>query len=159
MFSRMVRLMVDAHSGQVDKAGKPYFHHPLRVMKYLRSDDLELQLIALGHDLFEDTSVSPQILAELGFSERVIAGITALTKQRGQSYVEYQLAILASYDAMRVKLADLEDNMDLTRLPFIQDSDLRRYGRYAQFKQIITEALVEYDDEYYLQQPLEVLDF
>ena len=137
----MIQLMYLAHNGQYDKSGKPYFYHPLTVMQKLCTEDDELLMIAVGHDLFEDTTVTAESLEKAGFSTRVIDGITALTKQKGQSYEEYKTQVFQSKDAMLVKLADLEHNMDLTRLSTISDADLIRWEKYRKFRVEILEKL------------------
>ena len=141
MLRDMIQLMYLAHSGQYDKSGKPYFYHPLTVMQKLSIEDDELLMIAVGHDLFEDTTVTAESLAKAGFSTRVIDGITALTKQKGQSYEEYKTQVFQSKDAMLVKLADLEHNMDLTRLSTISYADLIRWEKYRKFRVEILEKL------------------
>lgn len=141
MLSKMIVLMCEAHKGQYDKAGKPYYYHPLTVMQSLKTDDEELMMIALGHDLLEDTTITVDDLIIAGFSARVISGIIALTKQKGQSYDEYKAKVFSSEDAMRVKLADLEHNMDLTRLPSFTDKDLVRLDKYRKFRKEIRKKL------------------
>ena len=75
MLDKMLLLATNAHHGQFDKGGQPYILHPLKVMHYLNTDDEELQCMAIGHDLVEDTRVTFAELHERGFSERVINGI------------------------------------------------------------------------------------
>jgi hypothetical protein len=83
LLNKMLVLATTRHAGQFDRGGNPYILHPLKVMYYLKSNDEELQCIALAHDLVEDTDTSYDELREMGFSERIIQGIAALTKQRG----------------------------------------------------------------------------
>jgi hypothetical protein len=85
-------------------------------MYYLKSEDEELQCIALGHDLVEDTETTYTELRELGFTERVVKGIQALTKVPGETNEEYMARIKANPDAIRVKLQDLRHNSDIRRL-------------------------------------------
>lgn len=141
MLSTMLVLATNAHSRQRDKAGKPYILHCLKVMHYLKSDDEELQCIALGHDLVEDTDVSYGWLEELGFSSRVIEGIRALTKQQGQSYDEYKEQVFSNRDAMLVKLCDLRHNSDIRRLKGVTDKDIARIRKYHEFYLQIKERL------------------
>lgn len=94
MLSRMLHIATNAHHGQFDRGGQPYILHVLKVMHYLKSDDEELQCIALGHDVIEDTKTTYQELHEAGMSERVIAGIAALTKLPGQTLEEYKTGVL-----------------------------------------------------------------
>ena len=141
MLSRMLVLATNAHDGQFDKAGKAYILHCLKVMHYLKSEDEELQCIALGHDLVEDTNVTYAELLDSGFSARIIEGIRSLTKQRGQTYDEYKHQVFANRDAMRVKMADLRHNSDIRRLKGITDKDIARIRKYHQFYLEIQEKL------------------
>lgn len=129
----MLKLVVDAHDGQFDKGGLPYVLHPLKVMHYLKSDDEELQIIALGHDIIEDTDVTEGQLAEIGFSERVIAAIRALTKIKGETYEGYKDRVKANPDAVRVKMADLRHNSDIRRLKGVTEKDIARVVKYHNF--------------------------
>lgn len=133
MLSKMIALAANAHAGQTDKAGKAYILHPLKVMHYLKTDDEELMCIAVGHDLCEDTNVTFDQLYAEGFSCRVVDGIRALTRQRGESYSEYKYKVMSNPDAVRVKMADLRHNSDLRRLKDIAVRDVVRTVRYMQF--------------------------
>lgn len=139
----MLVLAVNGHSGQVDRGGKPYILHPLKVMHYLKSDDEELQQIALGHDLIEDTKTTYEDLRNAGISERVIVGIRALTKLPGQTYGEYKAQVFANQDAMRVKLADLRHNTDIRRLKGVGEKDIERMVKYRVFYSEIQAKLAE----------------
>lgn len=141
MLNKMLVLATNAHDGQYDKAGKAYILHCLKVMHYLKSEDEELQCIALGHDLVEDTKVTYRDLSELGFSNRVIEGIRALTKQRGQTYDEYKVQVFSSKDAMRVKVCDLRHNSDIRRLKGVTQKDVERIAKYHQFYLEIMDKL------------------
>lgn len=139
MLEKMLRLAANAHAGQFDLEGQPYFLHCMRVLVYLSSDDEELQCIAVGHDLLEDTKITVEDL-EREFTSRVVSGIDRLTKWPGQSYEGYKIAVLSSVDAMLVKKADLTDNSDLRRLKGIRPKDLERTARYyAFFLEIVAE--------------------
>jgi (p)ppGpp synthase/HD superfamily hydrolase len=133
MLAQMLHIATSAHHGQFDKGGNPYILHPLKVMHYLKSDDEELQCIALGHDVIEDTSVTYKDLRDVGISDRVITGIRALTKQPGQTYDEYKEGVFASEDAMRVKMSDLRHNTDIRRLKGVSEKDIARMAKYHQF--------------------------
>ena len=138
---QMWDLAIKSHAGQVDKAGQPYIYHIDAVWNNLRDlvDDADDELIqiAIGHDLIEDTTVTSLELRVLGFSDRVVDGIVALTKLKSESYEDYKARVLSSKDASLVKLADLKHNMDLTRLPTLTQKDLDRVAKYHQFyKQI-----------------------
>jgi (p)ppGpp synthase/HD superfamily hydrolase len=137
----MLVLATNSHAGQTDKAGKPYILHCLKVMHYLKSEDEELMCIALGHDIIEDTKVTYVDLWSQGYSARIIEGIRALTKQRGQTYDEYKHQVFANKDAMRVKMCDLRHNSDIRRLKGITEKDVARIAKYHQFYLEIKERL------------------
>lgn len=145
MLEKMLIIMVNAHAGQFDRGGKPYALHPLTVMHYLGTDDEELQCIALGHDVIEDTKVTYQDLRDAEISDRVIDGIAALTKQLGQTYDEYKAGLFGNVDAMRVKLADLRHNTDVRRLKGVTEKDILRMEKYHRLYLEITAKLQEVD--------------
>lgn len=133
MLNKMLVIMVNAHDGQFDRGGHPYSLHPLKVMHYLKTDDEELQCIALGHDVIEDTDVTYKQLEEAGMSKRVIDGIRALTKLPGQTLEEYKEGVFANRDAMLVKLCDLRHNTDIRRLKGVSEKDIARMEKYNRF--------------------------
>lgn len=145
LLNKMLVIMTSAHDGQFDKGGQPYSLHPLKVMHYLKSTDEELMVIALGHDVIEDTKVTYRDLVDAGMTERIIAGIRALTKLPGQTLEEYKEIIFGNVDAMRVKLADLRHNSDPRRLKGVTDKDLARIVKYMQFYAEIQTRLLELD--------------
>ena len=141
MLGTMLVIATNGHAGQFDKGGNPYILHPLKVMHYLKSDDEELQCIALGHDVIEDTKVTYKDLRDAGISERVIGGIRALTKVPGETLEEYKERVFANVDAMRVKLCDLRHNSDIRRLKGITDKDIERMTKYHKFHMEIQARL------------------
>lgn len=130
MLSKMLVLVTNKFDGVFDRGGAPYVLHCLKVMYYLKSDDEELQCIALGHDLVEDTDVTYQLLREMGFTERVISGIRAMTKVPGETNDEYMARIKANADAIRTKLCDLRHNSDIRRLKGVTAKDVARIEKY-----------------------------
>lgn len=133
LLGKVLVLATNAHAGQFDRGGKPYILHPLKVMHYLKSDDEELQCMALLHDVIEDTNTTWHDLEVIGCTPRVIAGVKALTKMPGQSYDEYKEGVFANEDAMRVKMADLRHNTDIRRLKGVTQKDLDRLAKYNRF--------------------------
>jgi (p)ppGpp synthase/HD superfamily hydrolase len=129
----MLVIATNAHAGQFDRGGAPYILHPLRVMSFLKVNDEELQCIALGHDVIEDTDVTYKDLRDSGISERVIDGIRALTKVPGETLEEYKARVFASPDAMQVKLCDLRHNTDIRRLKGVTEKDIARMAKYHTF--------------------------
>lgn len=108
-----IALACQAHRGQLDKAGKPYILHSLRVM--LRQESEAAQMAAVLHDVLEDTSVTLENLRAAGFTPEVCEAVDALTRRRGESYDSMIARVAANPLARAVKLADLEDNMDPRR--------------------------------------------
>jgi (p)ppGpp synthase/HD superfamily hydrolase len=134
MLSRMISLATERHAGQFDKGGRPYILHPLTVMHRLRTDDEELQCIAVGHDLLEDTETTVQELEDLGFSNRVVVGILRLTKEDNNETEEgYRQKVKSNHDAIRVKIEDLRHNSDIRRLKGVTPKDVERMVRYHEF--------------------------
>lgn len=133
MLNKMLVLATTRHAGQFDRGGNPYILHPLKVMYYLKSDDEELQCIALAHDLIEDTDTTYAELKEMGFTDRIVDGIKALTKVPGESYSDYKDRVKSNTDAIRVKMCDLRHNTDVRRLKGVTEKDLERMERYHRF--------------------------
>jgi (p)ppGpp synthase/HD superfamily hydrolase len=139
--NQMLVLATGAHADQYDKGGNPYILHPLKVMHYLKSEDEELQCIALGHDIIEDTNVTYADLRKAGFSDRIIDGIRTLTKVPGETYDEYKERVFENRDAMLVKMADLRHNTDIRRLKGVSEKDIARVAKYHMFYLEIQEKL------------------
>ncbi len=126
-----VRLVHFAHDNQVDKAGAPYVEHVLRVpvrARALGASD-EVATAAVLHDVLEDTVFTAQHLLELGFSDRVIEVITAVTRQPGVPDQTYYAGIKADPDALLVKAADLADNTDPGRTQLLSPDSQERLGK------------------------------
>lgn len=129
--NKMLVLATTEFDGIYDKGGVPYVLHCLKVMHYLKSDDEELQQIAIGHDLVEDRKhVTYKLLRDMGFSERVIDGIRCMTKVPGETEEEYLEKVTSNPDSIRVKLADLRHNSDIRRLKGVTEKDIRRLEKY-----------------------------
>lgn len=111
---RALQIAVNAHDGQKDRNGEAYIFHPLRVMA--RCHTVPGRMLALLHDVVEDTSVTFEELAAEGFPAEVLATLRLLTHEDGTSYEDYITRIMTDPVAVEVKLADLEDNSDIHRL-------------------------------------------
>ena len=103
-------LASEYHSGQVDKFGVPYLHHVVSVAKSVKS--VEDKVVALLHDIMEDTTCTREQLIESGIPPYLVESIEALTRKDGESYKEFILRVSLDERATRVKLADLKDNLD-----------------------------------------------
>jgi (p)ppGpp synthase/HD superfamily hydrolase len=140
LLNKMLIIAVNAHADQYDKGGHPYILHPISVLHMLRTEDEELQCIALGHDLIEDTKTTYQDLRDAGMTERIIEGIRSLTKLPGETYEEYKQKVLANKDAIAVKKKDIQHNTDIRRLRGVSDKDIRRMERYFKFYVELADA-------------------
>lgn len=125
---KAISLALTAHKGQKDKAGAPYILHPLRVLLAMATD-LEKQAAVL-HDVIEDGGVTPENLRSEGFSEEVCSAVVALTKKPGESYNQYLNRLNENPIARKVKMADLNDNMNLTRIKEPTQQDRERIKKY-----------------------------
>lgn len=112
-----------AHKGQVDKAGMDYILHPLTVSNNCNTE--EEKIVALLHDVLEDTSVTKEDLLKF-FSSEIVEAVSLLTHKEEDSYTDYLAKIKANPLAKAVKLQDLKHNMDLSRLPNPSEKDLSR---------------------------------
>ncbi len=108
-------MAIEVHRDQRDKYGAPYILHPLRVMAQVNT--VTEKMVALLHDVLEDSDMRPEDLAQAGYPPDVVQAVTQLTKRPGEAYDEYIQRVRLHPLARRVKLADLHDNMDVRRLP------------------------------------------
>ncbi|WP_455921447.1 GTP pyrophosphokinase [Pseudomonas putida] len=125
-----IALASRAHAGQTDKAGHPYILHPLRLM--LRFDDLDAQVVAVLHDVIEDSEHALEDLQALGFGPQVISAIDCLTKRPREDYQTFIARVAGHPLATRVKIEDIRDNLDVSRLQTLTDNDLERVRKYHQ---------------------------
>lgn len=123
-----IALAAKAHAGQVDKAGAPYILHPLRMM--LRLETLDERMVAVLHDVVEDCGITLEQLRAEGFSDDVVAGVEALTRLEDETYEAFIERAGRSPLGRRVKLADLEDNSDLSRITSPTARDFERLEKY-----------------------------
>ena len=133
-----IALAVQAHRGQTDKAGAPYILHPMRVM--FRVDTDHERMTAVLHDVIEDTTVTIEKLAGEGFPDEVLRALECLTRDKRETYEAFIERLLPNALARRVKLADLEDNSDLTRIANPTDRDRERVKKYARAIQYLKET-------------------
>lgn len=125
---KAIQIAVQAHAGQMRKNGTPYILHPLRLM--FKQESEELMTLAVLHDVVEDTAITIEDLQQEGFPETVIKALKLLTHDDDTPYETYIEQIASNPMARAVKLADLEDNMNLRELPEITQHDLERTAKY-----------------------------
>jgi len=137
MLERAIEIAVEAHEGQIDKGGSPYILHPLRVMM---SVDGELEkIVAVLHDVVEDSNWTFEALLAEGFSIEVIEALKSVTKESEDE--DYDLFIQRAMQnpiGRKVKIADLRDNLDVTRISDITDTDVKRINKYKKALKILT---------------------
>jgi (p)ppGpp synthase/HD superfamily hydrolase len=130
LLTKAIRIAAVVSEKVLDKGGNPYILHPLRIMFRLRTDDPELMMIAILHDVVEDSDWTIEDLRKEGFTERVLKALTLLTHTEGVSYSDYIERIATNIDAILVKMEDLRDNSDITRLKGVTQKDLLRTEKY-----------------------------
>ena len=123
-----IALAVKAHIGQVDKAGQAYILHPLRVMFAVEGE--VARMVAILHDVVEDSHFSLDDLRDMGYSDEVLSALNCLTRRDDETYMEFVERAKANPIARLVKIADIEDNIDIRRLAQITDQDRDRLQRY-----------------------------
>jgi (p)ppGpp synthase/HD superfamily hydrolase len=136
LLEKAISIALSAHKGQFDKGGNPYILHPLRVMMDMPT--IEEKIVAVLHDVVEDSNITIQSLKEESFSEEILNAITLLSINENQSYDEYISNIKKNSLATKVKLADLRDNMDKKRILNPTQKDIERLNKY----QIAYKALL-----------------
>ena len=143
-----MQIAYDAHYGQVDRGKTPYIFHPMHVAESMQDEDSTV--VAILHDVLEDTPVSPELLIRKGIPERLVETVQILTRGEGETYGEYLTRILTSGNetALRVKYADVLHNLDETRtktgkLPkYLED----RYAHAEEMLRTAIEAMEEHDN-------------
>lgn len=126
--ARAIALAAQAHEQQKDKAGAPYILHPLRLMQKMHTDPE--MIAAVLHDVVEDTEWTLDALRTEGFSPEILAAVDSVTHRQGETYDDYLARAAADPIGRKVKLADLEDNMDLRRLSELTEKDIERLQKY-----------------------------
>jgi len=130
MTKKALRLCFEAHKEQNDKSGMPYVFHPFHLAEQMKDEDTTI--VALLHDVIEDTDKTLDELRDMGFSDRVVSAIALMTHGDGVPYMEYVAAIKSNPIARAVKLADLRHNSDMTRLDTVTPRDIERAKKYAE---------------------------
>ena len=125
-----------AHEGQVDKAGKPYIEHPMRVMKMGKT--VEEKIAGVLHDVVEDSDWTFEMLEKEGIPKDVMDALRCVTKlSEDEDYDHFIARVKTNPLAVKVKLNDLKDNMDITRLDQVTEKDLARLNKYIRaYKQL-----------------------
>lgn len=128
LLNKAIEMAKIAHKGQVDKGDSPYIEHPFRVMNQM--DTEEEKIVGVLHDAVEDSNLTLEDLSLVGFSDLIIEAVDAITKREGEDIQHYLSRVMDNPIALKVKIADMTDNMDLTRIPNITEKDRERLRNY-----------------------------
>ncbi len=131
-----IAIATKAHEGQLDKAGKPYISHPLKVMSQM--DTLESKIVGVLHDAVEDSELTITDLVLQGFPDFIVNAIAAITKLEGESYDDYILRVKSNVIARKVKIADVTHNLDIGRIANPTEKDFQRLEKY---KKVLQELI------------------
>ncbi len=134
---KALKLCFEAHKEQVDKSGMPYVFHPFHLAEQMT--DEETTVVALLHDVIEDTTTTFEDLEKQGFSGEIINALKLLTHDKNTPYMEYVGEIKKNKIATEVKLADLRHNSDLTRLNVVDEKALKRKEKYEKSIKFLEE--------------------
>ncbi|OCA86250.1 bifunctional (p)ppGpp synthetase/guanosine-3',5'-bis(diphosphate) 3'-pyrophosphohydrolase [Pradoshia sp. D12] len=144
-----IELAKKYHKDQFDKGGNPYINHPLAVMN--RLDTAEEKIVGVLHDIIEDTELTFDDLREYGFSEKIIAGIDSVTRREGEERGAFIYRAKLNELGRTVKIADLKENRDLSRIPNPQEKDYQRAEKYEREIRILTEDTWIYSDDEWIE--------
>ncbi|MCM1272020.1 MAG: HD domain-containing protein [Clostridium sp.] len=134
---KALNICYTAHHGQLDKGGVPYVFHPLHLAEQM--EDETSVCTALLHDVVEDGHVSLAALRDAGFPEQVVEAVRLLTRPKDMDYMDYIRGLAQNELAARIKLADLEHNMDMSRLTGVREKDMKRVEKYKEAVKILGE--------------------
>ena len=142
IYTKMTKLALkicfEAHKDQLDKSGLPYVFHPFHLAEQMT--DEETTVVALLHDVIEDTDHTVEDLRKLGFSENVIRAVELMTHAPEVPYMDYVANIKTNRIAKAVKLADLRHNSDMSRLEHITPYDVERAEKYKKAIELLENA-------------------
>lgn len=125
---KAMKLSFEAHKDQVDKGGMPYIYHPFHLAEQMNTE--ETVIVALLHDVVEDTAYTLQDIASMGFPQSVIDALKLLTHEKSTPYMDYIIKIKENPIAAAVKAADLRHNSDISRLAVVDDKAVKRIQKY-----------------------------
>lgn len=145
-YTHAVEFAFNAHEGQVDKGGNPYKYHLSAVAENpsVRSEGYLMQAAAVLHDVLEDTDVTVDNLREEGFSDFIIGTVDFLTRKESESYKDYIIRCKDHHFARIIKIADMEDNMDVRRMSTMDDDYVSLLKRYQRAYRYISSESEEY---------------
>lgn len=125
-----LKVATKAHEGQKDKAGVDYINHPKTVASMVDTD--AEKAVAFLHDVVEDTDITLADLKQMGFSEEIVDAVSCITKNRSETYDGYISRVLKNPIALKVKIADMTHNSDISRIQEPTEEDLKRCKKYKE---------------------------
>lgn len=134
---KALKLCFEAHKEQVDKSGAPYVFHPFHLAEQMK--DERTTIVALLHDVVEDTDYTFDNLRNMGFDEEVIDALVLMTHEKSVLYMAYVEKIKANPIARAVKLADLQHNSDLSRVDHVDENALKRKEKYSEAIKLLAD--------------------
>ena len=137
MTKKALKLCFEAHRDQIDKSGMPYVFHPFHLAEQM--PDEITTVVALLHDVVEDTDYTPEDLRAMGFPAEALEAIALMTHAKGVPYLDYVAALRRNPAARIVKLADLRHNSDLSRLDTVDEEALARVRKYEKAIALLEE--------------------
>ncbi len=129
-FAKALLIAAEVHAEQRDKADKPYIGHILRLMERVNSE--QEKIVALLHDVVEDSEYTLVELRQQGFSDEIVNAVDCMTRRSGESYSQFIERCATNSISRIVKSADLEDNMDIRRLESLTEEDVERLRKYLE---------------------------
>lgn len=134
---KALKLSFEAHKDQTDKSGMPYVYHPFHLAEQMGTEDTVI--VALLHDVVEDTDHTLEEIREMGFPEQVLEALALMTHDKSVPYMDYVARIKKNPIAKAVKLADLRHNSDLSRLDAVDEEARSRIEKYANAVKLLTD--------------------
>ena len=128
LLQKAIAVAVERHGSQTDRGGQLYVLHPLRIM--MQMDTIEEKIVAVLHDVVEDTDITIDEVQDLCPSDNAFKAIIAITRRKNESYEEYIIRVIKNDIARKVKIADLIDNLDMSRLKKVTEKDIERMNKY-----------------------------
>lgn len=132
---KAMKLCFEAHKDQVDKSGMPYVFHPFHVAEQMT--DEATTIVALLHDVVEDTDYTLEDIAAEGFGKEILEAVALMTHEDGVPYLDYVAKLKENPIARAVKLADLAHNSDLSRIGEIDEETKQRLEKYKKARAIL----------------------
>ena len=144
LLAKAIAIAATAHKDDVDKGGKAYILHPIRIMMRLRTDNDHLNVCAILHDVLEDHPEFAEEIDKLELTQPMRHTLDCLTHKDGEPYMDYIIRISKDREATFLKMGDIKDNSDVTRLKGVRQKDLDRVVKYNKAYMFLKEAVEEY---------------